>query len=165
MARLRATAPAARSVLDGREHGGKLHRVGAAISRSNKQTIKRRPRKTIKRRTEAYVPFGNSYNSGVYYGIQRTSRGGRWSWSPNALSPSTFGLKMEEPLVGDWLLIGAAEFGFNPYSGMLANAPRSLADNNLNPPANQIASGDGSRAGQWNDSQGFVGVSSKTYAR
>jgi predicted porin len=111
----------------------------------------------------AGVPFGNSYSSGVYYGIQRTSRGGRWSWSPNALSPSTLGLKMEEPLVGDWLLIGAAEFGYNPFSGMLANAPRSLADNNLNPPANQIAGGDGSRAGQWDDSQGFVGVSSKTY--
>jgi len=28
MARLRATAPAARSVLDGREHGGTLGRVG-----------------------------------------------------------------------------------------------------------------------------------------
>ena len=113
----------------------------------------------------AGVPFGNSYISGVYYGIQKTSRGGRWSWSPNALSPSTLGLKMEEPLAGDWLLIGAAEFGFNPYSGMLANGPRSFADNNLNPLANQIASGDGSRAGQWDNSQGFVGVSSKTYAR
>ena len=44
-----ATAPAARSVLDGREHDGRLDRVGAAISLSNKQTIKRRPRKTIKK--------------------------------------------------------------------------------------------------------------------
>ena len=95
----------------------------------------------------AGVPFGNSYISGVYYGIQKASRGGRWSWSPNALSPSTLGLKMEEPLVGDWLLIGAAEFGYNPYSGMLANGPRTLADNNLNPLANQTANGDGSRAG------------------
>jgi hypothetical protein len=40
---------AARSVLDGREHDGRLHRVGAAISLSNKQTIKKRPRKTIKK--------------------------------------------------------------------------------------------------------------------
>jgi hypothetical protein len=54
MARLRATAPAARSVLDGREHDGRLHRVGAAISLSNKQTIKKRPRKTIKKGTDAY---------------------------------------------------------------------------------------------------------------
>jgi hypothetical protein len=49
MARLRATAPAARSVLDGREHDGTLDRFGAAISPSNKQAIKRRPRKTIKK--------------------------------------------------------------------------------------------------------------------
>ena len=53
MARLRATAPAARSVLDGHEHDGRLDRVGAAISLSNKQTIKRRPRKTTKKRTDA----------------------------------------------------------------------------------------------------------------
>src|SRR5271166_5843513 len=53
MARLRATASAARSILDGREHDGRLDRVGAAISLCNKQTIKRRPRKTIKKRTHA----------------------------------------------------------------------------------------------------------------
>jgi len=53
MARLRA-ASAARSVLDGREHDGMLDRVGAAISLCNKQTIKRRPRKTIKKRTHAH---------------------------------------------------------------------------------------------------------------
>ena len=55
MARLRATASAARSVLDGREHDGMLDRVGAAISLCNKQTIKRRPRKTIKKRTHAHT--------------------------------------------------------------------------------------------------------------
>ena len=55
MARLRATASAARSILDGREHDGRLDRVGAAISLYNKQTIKRRPRKTIKKRTHAHT--------------------------------------------------------------------------------------------------------------
>ena len=55
MARLRATAPAARTVLDGREHDGRLPRVGAAISPSNKQTIKKRPRTTIKKRNDAYL--------------------------------------------------------------------------------------------------------------
>ena len=58
MARLRATASAARSVLDGREHDGMLDRVGAAISLCNKQTIKRRPRKTVKKRTHAHVHAG-----------------------------------------------------------------------------------------------------------
>jgi len=52
MARLRATAPAARSVLDGREHDGMLNRVGDAIS--DNQTIKSSPQKAIKKRADAY---------------------------------------------------------------------------------------------------------------
>ena len=53
MARLRATASAARSVLDGREHDGMLDRVGAAIS--DNQTIKSSPQKAIKKRADAYL--------------------------------------------------------------------------------------------------------------
>src|SRR5882757_859577 len=53
MARLRATASAARSVLDGCEHDGMLDRVGAAIS--DNQTIKSSPQKAIKKRADAYV--------------------------------------------------------------------------------------------------------------
>jgi len=52
MARLRATASAARSVLDGCEHDGMLDRVGAAIS--DNQTIKSSPQKAIKKRADAY---------------------------------------------------------------------------------------------------------------
>src|SRR5258707_4391189 len=53
MARLRATASAARSVLDGCEHDGMLDRVGAAIS--DNQTIKSSPQKAIKKRADAYL--------------------------------------------------------------------------------------------------------------
>src|SRR6516225_5812952 len=112
----------------------------------------------------AGVRFGKWYDKGVFYTIQKTSTGGRWSWSPNALSASTLGVKMEEPIGGDWLLIGAAELAFNPYSLLLDNGPRSLADNNLSPPDRQTANGDSSRAGQWNNSLGFLGLSSATYA-
>jgi hypothetical protein len=55
MARLRATASAARSVLDGCEHDGMLDRVGAAIS--DNQTIKSSPQKAIKKRADAYWPL------------------------------------------------------------------------------------------------------------
>lgn len=111
----------------------------------------------------AGIPFGNSFTNGIYYGVRRASDGARWSLFPSALSTSVVGLKMEEQIYGDWLLIGAAEFGFSPLSGMLINGPRSLADNNLNTLANQTANGDSSRAGQWDNSQGFVGVSNRTY--
>jgi predicted porin len=111
----------------------------------------------------AGVAFGKWYDKGVFYTIQKASVGGRWSWSPNGLSASTIGVKMEEPLGGDWLLIGAAELNFNPYSLLADNGPRSLADNNLSAPGGQTANGDSSRAGQWNNSLGFLGVSSATY--
>jgi predicted porin len=111
----------------------------------------------------AGIGFGKYYDKGVFYTIQKTSEGPRWSWSPNALSASTLGVKMEEPLGGDWLLIGAAELAFNPFSLQLDNGPRSLAANNLNAPTSQTANGDSSRAGQWDNSLGFVGLSSATY--
>jgi predicted porin len=111
----------------------------------------------------AGVAFGKWYDKGVFYTIQKTSVGGRWSWSPNALSASTLGVKMEESIGGDWLLIGAAELNFNPYSLLPDSGPKSLADNNLSPPEHQTANGDSSRAGQWDNSLGFLGVSSATY--
>jgi hypothetical protein len=92
----------------------------------------------------AGIPFGNSF--GISYGIRRASDGARFSLFPNALSTSVVGLKMEEQIFEDWLLICVAEFGFSPQSGMFINGPRRLADNNLNPQANQAAHGDSSRA-------------------
>ena len=111
----------------------------------------------------AGVKFGKWYDKGVFYTIQKTSVGPRWAWSPDALSASTVGVKMEEPLVGDWLLIGAAEMAYNPFSLLPDNGPKSLVDNNLNPPSQQTANGNSSRAGQWDNSLGFLGVSSATY--
>jgi len=53
MARLRATASAARSVLDGREHGGTLGRVGEPIH--SNPTIKKLAHKVIKKRDHAHM--------------------------------------------------------------------------------------------------------------
>jgi hypothetical protein len=52
-------------------------------------------------------------------------------------------------------LIGAVEFGYDPYGLVLANGPQSLTKNNLNALPNQIAGSDSSRAGQWNNSRGL----------
>src|SRR5215472_17701543 len=56
MARLRATALAARSVLDGRKHDGMLGRVGKPIPKLTNRTIKKGERKTIKKRDHAQGP-------------------------------------------------------------------------------------------------------------
>src|SRR5271154_5020321 len=88
----------------------------------------------------------------------------------NGLSASVIGLKMKEDLarVGlpGWSLIGVLEAGVNPYSGMFANGPRSLASNNARPASTfpfQNTNFDGSRAGQWDNSQGYLGISNPVY--
>ncbi len=99
----------------------------------------------------------------VNYGIQKNSNNTHWLLSPNALSTSVIGLKMEEHIGAGWSLIGVVEAGFDPYSGMLINAPRSRADNNVNALANQTANYNSSAAGQWDNAQGFIGVSNPVY--
>ena len=53
MARLRATASAARSVLDGREHDGMLTRVGGR-STSHQNKIKKSANRQVKKRAHAH---------------------------------------------------------------------------------------------------------------
>ena len=97
------------------------------------------------------------------YAIQRNSGNARWLWSPNGLSTSTIGVSLAQKVFEDWELIGAADAGFNPYSFRLINGPQSQADNNLHTAAYQRTMFDSARAGQWDNGQGFFGVSNPTY--
>ncbi len=102
----------------------------------------------------------------LVYGIQKYSTGSRWQPTYNALSTSVVGLKMQENLAYGWSLVGMLEAGVNPYSGMLDNQPQTLADNNARPSGKwpyQTSNFDGSRAGQWDNSQGFIGFSNPVY--
>jgi hypothetical protein len=103
----------------------------------------------------------------VNYSIQRNAFESKWLAGYNGLSASVIGLKMKEEILPyGWSLIGVVEAGVNPYSGMFANGPRSLASNNARP-ANtfpfQNTNFDGSRAGQWDNSQGYLGISNPVY--
>jgi predicted porin len=106
----------------------------------------------------------------VNYSIQRNAYESKLLAGFNGLSASVIGLRMKEDLarVGlpGWSLVGVLEAGVNPYSGMFLSGPRSLAYNNARP-ANtapfQNANFDGSRAGQWDNSQGFLGISNPVY--
>jgi predicted porin len=101
------------------------------------------------------------------YGIQRNAYESKGLFSYNGLSTTVVGLKMkEEVLPYGWSLIGVLEAGVNPYSGMFYNGPRTLADNNVRPAGNypwQNRNSDSSRAGQWDNSQAFLGVSNPVY--
>ena len=109
------------------------------------------------------APFNGSFGPADAYLISKATNGSRWLLSPNALSSSVLGLKMSEPLGGGWSLIGDVEFGFDPYSLELSNSPRSLVQNNGLPLLAQSSNGDSSRAGQIDNSQGFLGLSNATF--
>ena len=55
------------------------------------------------------------------------------------------------------------ETGFDPYSGNLVNGPRSLVQNNGLPLVLQSANSDSSRAGQFDNSVGYLGLSNLTF--
>ncbi len=106
------------------------------------------------------------WNNGVSNIITKQStHGPQWLWTPNGLSQSVVGIKMSEPIswASGWSLIGVAETGFNPYGGDLAWAQRAQVQNNGKSLFLQNANADSSRTGQWDNSQGFIGVSNKTY--
>ena len=107
-------------------------------------------------------PFNRYYANGVSELITRYSNGPRFSLTPNGLGQSNLGIKMKEPLGGDFSLVGDAQFGFDPYSLQLVNGPKSLYQNSALPYANQSANSDAFRAGQWDNTFGYVGVASRS---
>jgi predicted porin len=107
--------------------------------------------------------FNRDFNNGVSELVAKSSKNGRWQAVPNGLSQSNVGIKMKEQIAPDWFIVGDVNLGFDPYSFRLANGPASLVDNNGTPTPNWTANGDSSRAGQWDNARGYVGVSNKTF--
>jgi len=97
------------------------------------------------------------------YLIQKQNRSALWTLAPNALSNSTIGIKGKEPIAGDLSLVFDLDAGFDPYSLRFSNGPGSIAANAGVPQNLQTAYSDSSRAGQFYNGQGYVGVSSPTY--
>src|SRR5258707_540019 len=100
---------------------------------------------------------------GASYLIQKQNRSPLWSLAPNALTNSFIGIKGTEPIGGDLFFFFALDAGFDPYSLRFSNGPGSIAANAGIPQNLATAYSDSSRAGQWFNGQGYVGVSSPTY--
>ena len=100
---------------------------------------------------------------GSAYIVQRYSRSARWDLAPNGLQNSFIGIKGTEPIAGDTSVVFALDAGFDPYSLKLSNGPGSAAHNAGVPQDQQTSWADSSRAGQWYNGNGYVGVSSKSY--
>jgi predicted porin len=106
------------------------------------------------------VPFSGTSAVGTDYLIQKYSNRPQWSLAPNGLSQSNIGIKGNEPFAPGWAFIFDLQAGFDPYSLQLANGPHSAAQNSGVPLTSQNANADSSRAGQFYNSVGYLGVSS-----
>src|ERR1700726_2777750 len=106
------------------------------------------------------APFNGTSAVGAAYLIQKYSNRPQWSLAPNGLSNSNIGIKGKEPFAAGWAFIFDLPAGFDPYSLQLANGPHSVAQNAGVPLISQNSYADSSRAGQFYNSVGYLGVSS-----
>ncbi len=112
------------------------------------------------------APLQPVYPTGVEELISKNSQGGKWLLTPGGLSQSNVGIKIAEPVPGaaDWSVVGNWHIGFDPYSLQLSNGPGSMRARHSDVPLPfQNSNGDSSRAGQWDNSLAYVGVSNTTF--
>lgn len=109
------------------------------------------------------TPFNPDFVPGDEYLISKNSNRALWLRSPNAMSQSNIGIRGNEAIDSDWSVIFDLEAGFDPYSFHLANAPHATAENAGVPLTAQNSYADSSRAGQFYNSAGYIGLSSPVY--
>jgi predicted porin len=112
------------------------------------------------------VPLSSSLPGGLEYQAFTTTRNYAGSVSTVAesgLEQSKIGIRVGEPITGDFTLVARAETGFNPLSGELTDACKSLAVNAGVVQGQQTANADSSRCGQAFNSMLFGGISNPTY--
>jgi len=109
------------------------------------------------------APFSDYFMAGSADIVQKNSRRAIIGLTPNNLSQSRIGLQGTQPLgVGDWSGVFKVETFFNPTSGNISDALKSLTQNNGRSLANQTTNIDSSIAGQLFQ-QSFAGLSSAKY--
>lgn len=108
------------------------------------------------------APFSDYFPAGSADIVQKNSQGSQTGATPSNLSQSRIGLQGIEPLVGDWSGVFKIETFFNPQSGEISDALKSLVQNNGRTAATQTTNLDSSIAGQAFQ-QAFVGLASPTY--
>jgi predicted porin len=109
------------------------------------------------------TPFNGTSSVGQEYLISKNSNRALWGLAPNGLSQSNIGIKGNEKIAPGLAFVFALEAGFDPYSLQLANGPHSIAQNAGIPLTSQNTNADSSRAGQFYNSVGYLGISSPTY--
>src|SRR3984885_1577840 len=109
------------------------------------------------------APFSNYFISGGSDIVQKNSNNAVSGVTSNGMSQSRVGLQGKEPLhFLDWSAVFKVETFFNPASGQISDAVKSVAQNNGRALDAQSTNIDSSIAGQAFE-QAFVGVSSPTW--
>jgi len=108
------------------------------------------------------APISDYFVGGSAEVVQKNSNHSVTGVVPSSLSNSRVGLQGVEPLVGDWSGVFKLETFFNPQSGQIADALKSLVQNNGRSLATQNTNVDSSASGQ-TFIQSYAGVSSKTF--
>ena len=117
------------------------------------------------------APFSDYFPAGSADIVQKNSNNSQVGATPSNLSQSRVGLQGIEPLVGDWSGVFKVETFFNPQSGEISDALKSLTQNNgrvascagVTPPCStQTTNLDSSIAGQLFE-QSIVGIASPTF--
>jgi predicted porin len=108
------------------------------------------------------APYSDFFPAGGNGLLQKNSDKSVIGFTPNNFSQSRVGLQGKEPLLGNWSAVFRLETYFNPQSGNLSDALKSLALNNGKPVAQQSTGVDSSVAGQ-PFQIAYVGVSSPEF--
>ena len=112
------------------------------------------------------APFNSTMHTGIEELINKNASRSQYTIMPNGLSQSTLGIKVEEKFATDWAIIGDYDFGFDPYTGLLASGPDAQIQNYGRTGAligTQNSNADSSRAGQFDNGQLYGGISNKYF--
>jgi predicted porin len=108
------------------------------------------------------APISDYFVAGSAEVVQKNSNHSVTGVTPSNLSNSRIGLQGNEPIIGDWSGVFKLETFFNPQSGQISDALKSLAQNNGRSLGTQTTNVDSSASGQ-TFIQSFAGFSSKTF--
>jgi predicted porin len=108
------------------------------------------------------APFSDYHPAGSANIVQKNSRQSVFGATPSNLGQSRVGLQGIEPLIDDWSGVFRVETFFNPQSGDISDASKSMALNNGKTAATSGTNLNSSVAGEAFESA-YAGLSSKTY--
>ncbi len=109
------------------------------------------------------VPLNDYFPTGTTELVQKTSNKALWTMSPSNLGQSKVGVKGAEEIMEGLSGVFKLETAFNPTSGNISDALKSITQNNGRALNQQTSNADSSIAGQMFNSAAILGLSSPAY--